>query len=123
VVGREGENDLGRSGDEMTSSLLLLDLAEKTEEVGQHESMGKLGFVIQTINLAAILRKRSERDNVVEINSKGRVDVINECLDILFGSYTISAKAPSYDKVHVPPLKGTTISLDPLDPISWKIAL
>jgi hypothetical protein len=42
--------------------------------------------VVETVHLAAILGNGSERDNVDEIDSQCRVDVVNKHLHILFGA-------------------------------------
>ena len=84
MIRREREDDLGGTGDEMSRCLLLLDRAEETEEIGEHESVGKFRRVIDTVNLATVLGKSGEGDDVVEIDLESGVNVIDESFDVLF---------------------------------------
>lgn len=83
VVGRKREDDLGGSGDELTSGLFLLDGTEETEEVGKHESVGELRLVVNRVDFTAVLGKSGEGDNVVQVDLEGGVDVVDKSLDIL----------------------------------------
>lgn len=102
----------------MSSGLLDLDGTEKTEKVGHHESVSKFGLVIDAVNFSTVLGKSSEGDNVVEIDVEGSVDVVDKGFGILARSYR--QPYPNYDS---PPLNGTTTSLEPLEPSSWKMPL
>jgi hypothetical protein len=74
------------AGDNLTTHLLSLDSTEVTQKVHKHDTVRKLRLVIETINLSAILGNGSERDNIVEIESQCRVNVVNKHLHILFGA-------------------------------------
>ena len=45
--------------------------------------MSKLRLIIQTVNLSAVLRNSSEGKNIIKIETKNRVDVVNESFNIL----------------------------------------
>lgn len=83
VVGRKREDDLGGSGDELTSGFFLFDGTEETEEVGKHESVGELRFVVNRVDLTTVLGKSGEGNNVVQVDLEGGVDVVDKSLDIL----------------------------------------
>ena len=45
--------------------------------------MGEFRLVVNTVNFAAVLGKGGKGNYVVEIDLKGRVDVIDKSVDIL----------------------------------------
>jgi hypothetical protein len=45
--------------------------------------VGKLRLVIEAVNLATVLWKSGEGNDVVEIKVESRVDVLDESLDVL----------------------------------------
>ena len=92
VVGRERKDDLGRSGDELSGCLLDLDGTKETEQVGQHESVSELRLVVDVVDLSSVLGQSREWNNVVKVDLKSRVDVVNESLGVLSGCCGISAR-------------------------------
>lgn len=86
VVGRQGQNDLSRSGDEVSVRLLGLDSSHESEHVDQHQSMRQFRSVIDTIDFSAIFGQSGERNDVVEIDGQSRVDVLYQGFNILLGS-------------------------------------
>lgn len=58
-------------------------MAEGTHE---HDSVGELRLVVETVDLSAVLRDGGEGEDVVEVESKGGVDVVDESLNVLLGS-------------------------------------
>src|ERR1019366_1457799 len=50
------------------------------------ETVHELRLIVKTIDLVAVLGNGSEGDNVVEIESQRRVNVVNKCLHILLGA-------------------------------------
>jgi hypothetical protein len=89
VVGRKRQDDLSRSGLEATLGLLSLDTSKKTDKVGEHDTVSKLGFGVNVINLTAVLGNGSERNNEVKIPAKtllGVVDVLDQSLNILLAT-------------------------------------
>jgi hypothetical protein len=58
----------------------------ETQKVHKHGTVRKLRLVVETVDLAAILGNGGERDNIVEIESQCRVNVVNKHLHILFGA-------------------------------------
>ena len=86
VVGRERKDDLGRPGLEVADSLLSLDVTEHAEEVGKHDTVGKLRLAVNVVDLATVLGDGSERHNEVEIPAKTLllvVDPLNESVGVL----------------------------------------
>ena len=70
--------------------------------------MCELGLVIKPINFTTILRHGGEGDNVIQVKSQHRVDIVNKCLHILIGaliegndckSRTMTAEALGYSLV------------------------
>ena len=53
----------------MTACLFSLDSANKAQKVHKHDTVRELRFVVETVDLAAILRNGSKRDDIVEIES------------------------------------------------------
>jgi hypothetical protein len=45
--------------------------------------VGELGLVVNVVNLTAIFGQGGERDDVVEVDLEGRVDVVYQGLDVL----------------------------------------
>jgi hypothetical protein len=70
----------------LTTRHLSLDDTEETQKVHKHDTVRELRLVIKTIDLAAIPGNGSESDNIVDIKSQCRVNVVNKRLDILFGA-------------------------------------
>ena len=122
MVRRQGQDDLGGSGDKVSGGLLDLDGTEQSEQVGQHESVGKLRLVVDAVDLSAVLGQSSEGDDVVKVDLEGGVDVVDQGLGVLLRSWGELRRSLDLRR-NSPPLKGTTISLDPLDPSSWKMFL
>ena len=48
--------------------------------------MGELRLVVNVVDLSAVFGESGERDDVVQIDLEGGVDVVNEGFDVLFGS-------------------------------------
>lgn len=69
----------------MAARLLALDGAEEAEDVGKHETMRELRLVIKAVDLTTVLGQSGERNDVVEIEVEGRVDVLDQSLDVLLG--------------------------------------
>ena len=53
--------------------------------------MGEFRLVVDTVDFAAVLGQGGKGDYVVEIDLKGRVDVVDKCVDVLLGRWTSSA--------------------------------
>ena len=70
----------------MTACLLVLDGTKETEEVNKHNAMGQLGLVIEPVDLSPILWYGGEGKDIVEIETKGLVYVVDEGLDVLLGT-------------------------------------
>jgi len=70
----------------LTARLSSLDSTEETQKVHKHDTVRELRLVVETVDRAAILGNGSERDNIVEIESQRRVNVVNKRLHILFGA-------------------------------------
>lgn len=83
MIGRQGKDDLSRVGDEVTARLLGLDGAEKTEQVDQHDAVSEFRLVVETVNLTTVLWDGGERKDVVQVETEGGEDVVDESLDIL----------------------------------------
>ena len=89
MIGRERKNNLSRSSDELERLLLRLDRTEKSQEVREHDSVGELGSIVESVDFSTIFGKSGEGENVVEIHAEsfvGRVDVVDESFDILLRS-------------------------------------
>ena len=86
VVGGEREDDLRRARDEVAAGLLVLDRTEETEQVDEHNTMSELRLVIKTINLTTILRDSGEGEDVVQVETEGAVDIVDNGLDVLLGA-------------------------------------
>jgi hypothetical protein len=54
------------------------------QKVHKYDTVCKLRLVIETVDLAAVLGNGSERDDIVEIESQCRVNVVDKRLHILF---------------------------------------
>jgi hypothetical protein len=65
---------------------LSLDDTEEMQKVHKHDTVCKLRLVIETIDLVATPGNGSKSDNIDEIKSQCHVNVVNKCLDILFGA-------------------------------------
>jgi hypothetical protein len=92
VVRRQRENDLCRPSDEPAAGLLGLDGTEQSEQVGKHHAVSKLRPIIDAVDLSAVLGHRSEGQDVVKVKPKTfvflvRVNVLDECLDVLQNCY------------------------------------
>jgi len=74
---------LSRASDDASASLLVLDTAKDAEEVDKHHTVSKFRTVIETINLATVLRNSSERHDIVKIHVQITIDVIDESFNIL----------------------------------------
>ncbi|KAI3487340.1 hypothetical protein L1887_48761 [Cichorium endivia] len=68
---------------EVAAGLLGLDGTEQANEVGEHESVGELGLVVDAIDLSAVLRDGGEGHDKVEVEVERAVDVLDEVVDIL----------------------------------------
>lgn len=89
MVGRQWEDDFGRTSDELKGGLLGLDGSEETEEVGEHDAVSELGAVVESIDLTTVLGKSGEGENVVKVHAETLllvVDVVDESLDVLLRS-------------------------------------
>jgi hypothetical protein len=89
VVGREGKDDLSGASGELEGSLLRLDGTEETEDVGEHDTVSELGAVVETVDLATVLGKGGEGEDVVEVHSETLVfvvDVVDKGFDVLLGT-------------------------------------
>jgi len=84
MVRGERKDNLSLAGNEMATSLLVLDGTENAKEVDQHHTMSKLRPIIETVDLTTVLGDAQMKD-VVEIHAEVRVDVVDEGLDILLG--------------------------------------
>ena len=60
MVRGERQDDLSRTGDDLATSLLVLDGTEQTEKVDEHDAVRKLGLVVQAIDLTPVLRDSGE---------------------------------------------------------------
>lgn len=83
VVGREGKDDLCGTSNEVATGLLVLDDTKKTEEIDEHDTVSKLRPVVETVNLATVLGNSREWKDVVKIEAKSGVNVVNKGLDVL----------------------------------------
>ena len=70
----------------MTACLLVLDGAEETEKVDQHDAVSELRFVVEPVDLSPVLWNSGEGENVVKIEAESLVDVVDEGLNILLGT-------------------------------------
>jgi hypothetical protein len=87
MVGRHGEDDLCWASIETSVRLLLLDSAEESVNIGQHDTMSEFRSRVDGVNLTAILRDSRKWNNIIQIPTKTRlsvVNVVNQCLNILF---------------------------------------
>lgn len=48
--------------------------------------MSELRLVVETVDLSAVLRDSGEGEDVVEVESEGGVNVVDESLNVLLGS-------------------------------------
>lgn len=48
--------------------------------------MSELRLVVETVDLSAVLRDGGEGEDVVEVESEGGVNVVDESLNVLLGS-------------------------------------
>lgn len=83
VIWREGKDNLRWTGDDVAACLLLLDGTEKAKDVDQHHTMSEFRPIIEAVDLATILGKSGEGEDVVKVEVEGRVDVVDESLDVL----------------------------------------
>ncbi|GKT45755.1 uncharacterized protein ColSpa_05936 [Colletotrichum spaethianum] len=89
VVGRQGQDDLGRTSLEATLGLLSLDAAKNAEQVGQHDAVSQLRSGVDLIDLATVLGDGGKRHNEVQIPAKavlGVVNVVNQSLAVLLAT-------------------------------------
>ena len=89
VVWRQGQYNLSRASFVAMSLLLGLDRAQKTEQVGQHDTVSKLRLGIDGVDLTAILGDGSEGNDIVQVPAKtllGVVDVVNQSLNVLLAA-------------------------------------
>ena len=77
------EGDLSKASDDAFASLLVSDTTKDAEEVDKHHTKSKFRTVIETIDLATVLRDSSERHDVVKIHVQFTIDVIDESFNIL----------------------------------------
>ena len=75
--------------------LFSLDSTDKTQKVHKHDTVHELRLVIETIDLMAMLRNGSERENIVELESQYHVTVVNKHLHILSGALVEGNKSKS----------------------------
>ena len=57
---------------------------EQAKQIDKHQAVREFRLVIKTIDFAPILGEWRQRKNGVQIKVKGRVDVINQGVDMLF---------------------------------------
>ena len=79
----ERKDHLSGASDKVATGLLVLNCTHETQDVDQHHPMGKLGFVIQTVDLTSVLRESIEGQNVIKVHAERGVDVIDQSLDAL----------------------------------------
>ena len=70
----------------MTACLLVLDGAEETKKVDQHNAVGQLRFVVEPVDLSPVLWNGGKGENVVKIEAESLVDVVDEGLNVLLGT-------------------------------------
>jgi len=84
MIGWQWKDNLRGGGDNLMARLLSFDSTKETQKVHKHETACELRLAIGAIDLMAILKNGSERDDIVEIVSKCHIHVVNKRLRILF---------------------------------------
>jgi len=67
MVRRKRQNNLCGTRDEMATRFLDLHCTKESQKADQHNSMSKLGPIVQPVDLATVLGDRGEGDNIIKI--------------------------------------------------------
>jgi hypothetical protein len=74
------------TGDEITTGFLLLYGTKQAKQIHEHDAVSKFRLIVQTVDLAPVLRNGGKRKDIVQVEVERRVDVINQGIDVLFRS-------------------------------------
>ncbi|KAF8825327.1 hypothetical protein HHX47_DHR7000780, partial [Lentinula edodes] len=83
MIRRQGEDNLSRTRNKVSTGFFVLHCAKNSQQVGQHDAVSQLGLVVNSIDLSAVLGNTSERKYEIQVHAEGRVDVIHKSLDVL----------------------------------------